>query len=420
MAHFMFLPRRRQFITAILSAAVLSACGGGGSSAPAPTIKSVTAGDTQIVIDWVQEPGVEYWLWFKAGDTVSAGEKTASYRLAITAPYILTGLTNDTKYAITINGRTNGGPGGPGSVVQTATPRAAGSVWLSGGALGSGNALRGVAQGLSSSSATTYSYIAVGDNGVIYSSPAYVSTAALSWTQVRAATGTSLNAVLYALAKYVAVGDAGSVLTSTDTTTWTAATSGTTAKLNALATNSSIVVAVGANGTILHSSDGTTWTAATTVPTTSNLYGVTYSALGLWVAVGANGTLLTSSDAVTWTAVSSSTTATLKAVASMTTVNSTTSVTTYGIVAVGTGGVILSSSTGTAWSVQTQGNADLNAVAASTRFVALGDNGSIYASTDGTTWTAATSPSSNAMYGVTHANNIFTAVGAAGSSIYSY
>ncbi|MBS0346340.1 MAG: hypothetical protein JSR69_07750 [Proteobacteria bacterium] len=415
----MFLPRRRQFITAILSAAVLSACGGGGSSAPAPTIKSVTAGDTQIVIDWVQEPGVEYWLWFKAADTVSAGEKTASYRLAITAPYILTGLTNDTKYAITINGRTNGGPGGPGSVVQTATPRAAGSVWLAGGALGSSNAIRSVAYGLSSSSATTYSYVAVGDDGVIYSSPAYVSATALSWTQVRAASGTALNAALYALAKYVAVGDGGSVLTSTDTTTWAAATSGTTAKLNALATNSSIVVAVGANGTILHSSDGTTWTAATLVPTTNDLYGVTYSALGLWVAVGANGTLLTSSDGATWTAGNSGTTATLKAAASMSTVTTSGS-TTYSIVAVGAGGVILSSTTGTAWSVQTQGSADLNAAASSSRFVALGDNGAVYSSTDGTTWTAASSPNSNTMYGVIHADNIFTAVGAAGTSIYSY
>ena len=416
----MFLPRRRQFITATLSAAVLSACGGGGSSAPAPSIKSVTAGDTQIVIDWVQEPGVEYWLWFKAGDTVSAGEKTASYRLNITAPYILTGLTNGTKYAITINGRTNGGPGGPGSALQTATPRAAGSVWLAGGALGSSNAIRSVAHGLSSSSATTYSYVAVGDNGVIYNSPAYVSASVLNWTQVRAATGTALNAVLYALAKYVAVGDGGSVLTSTDTTTWTAATSGTSAKLNALATNSSIIVAVGANGTILHSGDGTTWTAATTVPTTNDLYGVTYSTMGLWVAVGANGTLLTSSDAATWTAISSGTTATLKAAASMSSVNSTTGGVTYSIVAVGNGGVIINSTTGSTWSVQTQGNANLNATASSSRFVALGDNGVVYSSTDGTTWTAATSPASNAMYGVIHADNIFTAVGAAGSSLYSY
>lgn len=416
----MFLPRRRQFITAILSAAVLSACGGGGGSAPAPSIKSVTPGDTQIVIDWVQEPGVEYWLWFKAGDTISAGEKTASYRLNVSAPYILTGLTNDTQYAITINGRTNGGPGGPGSAVQTATPRAAGSVWLAGGALGSTNALRSVAYGLSSSSATTYAYVAVGDTGVIYSSPAYVSASALSWTQVRAASGAALNAVLYALAKYVAVGDGGAVLTSTDTTTWTAATSGSSAKLNALATNSSTLVAVGANGTILHSGDGTTWTAATTVPTTNDLHGVTYSALGLWVAVGANGTLLTSSDAVTWTAVSSGTTATLKAAASMSTVNSTTGGVTYSIVAVGNGGVIVSSTTGTAWNVQTQGSANLNAVASSSRYAALGDNGAVYSSTDGTTWTAASSPNSNTMYGVIHADNIFTAVGAAGNSIYSY
>lgn len=420
----MYLHRIRLVLTGFLSAALVSACGGGsGSSAPAPTDVSVVAGDTQAVLNWTANPGVEYWLWYKAGDTVSPSEKTASFKLKVSPPYILTGLTNDTKYAFTINARTDNGPGGPGSTVVNATPALAGSNWNAGGALGTSSDFRSVAYGLTTSSATTYSYVAVGNAGALSKSPAYTSTGALVWTPV-STTGTTLdgvalNGVLYALSKYIVVGAGGKVAHSTDISAWTAATSGTASDLNAIATNGSFVVAVGAGGTIIHSADGITWTAATSVPTTENLNGVAYSTKGVWVAVGANGTLLSSTDGSTWTTRTSGTTANLKSVSAI--ASTTNSVTTYTIVAAGANGTLLTNTDfGVTWTAQTLGTSDLNAVFASTRFVAVGAGGAIYSSNDAVTWTLRSSPASTTMYGLIHAGNIYTAVGAAGSSIYSY
>ena len=74
---------------------------------------------------------------------------------------------------------------------------------------------------------------------------------------------------------FVAVGDNGTILTSSDGTTWTSRTSGTTEYLRGGAYGNSTLVVVGASGTILTSSDGTTWTSRTSG--TSNLLGnVTY------------------------------------------------------------------------------------------------------------------------------------------------
>lgn len=420
----MYLHRIRLVLTGFLSAALISACGGGsGSSAPPPTDVSVEAGDTQVVLNWTAKAGIEYWLWYKTGASVTAGEKTASFKLKVSPPYILTGLTNDTQYAFTINARTDNGPGGAGSTLATATPRLGGSSWNAGTTTLGAADFHSVAYGLTTSSATTYSYVAVGNAGALSKSPAYTSTDPLAWTPV-SLTGTTLdgvalNGVVYALSKYMVVGAGGKVAHSTDISTWTAATSGTTSNLNAIATNGSIVVAVGAGGTIIHSGDGITWTAATSVPTTENLNGVAYSTKGVWVAVGANGTLLSSTDGSTWTTRSSGTTANLKSVSAI--ASTTNSVTTYTIVAAGANGTVLTNTDfGVTWTAQTLGTSDLNAVVASTRFVAVGADGAIYSSNDAVTWTLRSSPASATMYGLIHAGNIYTAVGAAGSSIYSY
>ena len=68
---------------------------------------------------------------------------------------------------------------------------------------------------------------------------------------------------------FVAVGDNGKILTSSDGTTWTSRTSGTTEYLRGGAYGNSTLVVVGSSGTILTSSDGTTWTSRTSG--TSNL-----------------------------------------------------------------------------------------------------------------------------------------------------
>lgn len=427
----MFLPQRRLILAATLTA-LLTACGGGGSSAPAPSNFTVVAGENQAFINWTAEAGVDYWLWFKAGTSVSPGEKTASYRLKVSPPYVLTGLTDATQYAFTVNARKDGGEGGPGATVQTATTRLAGSTWYTGGTLGAGKTLRSVAYGLTASGASTYSYVAVGDDGAIFRTPDtttgrnYVSSEPLSWitpTGTLVDSSIHLKGVVYAssIAKYVAVGSNGTAAYSADINTWTTVpgnATGTTQTLNAIATNGSTVVAVGDNGALRYSNDGITWNATTVSPAiTANLRGVAYSTKGVWVAVGSGGTVLTSTDAVNWTATTQS--GDLTAVAAVATTSN--SVTTYTFVAVGADGTVLTSNDASTWtSTVLAGN--LTAVSAASRLVALGTNGTIYTrEITGTTWTAQTSPlAGSTLYGLINAQSIYTAVGAGSASIYAY
>ena len=60
--------------------------------------------------------------------------------------------------------------------------------------------------------------------------------------------------------KFVAVGESGTVLTSSDGTSWTSRTSGTTNDLNGVPYGNSTFLTVDFSGTILISSDGTSWT----------------------------------------------------------------------------------------------------------------------------------------------------------------
>lgn len=72
--------------------------------------------------------------------------------------------------------------------------------------------------------------------------------------------------------------------------------------LSSVCENGKRVVAVGENGTIKTSSDGKTWAACST-GTTLGLRSVAYSdeiSGGLFAAVGYSGALLTSSDGITW------------------------------------------------------------------------------------------------------------------------
>lgn len=113
----------------------------------------------------------------------------------------------------------------------------------------------------------------------------------------------------------VAVGSNGTILRNTYTkasqqatgTGWVQKNSGIITNLNAVRSNWSSFtdtatqwVAVGDMGVILYSSDGNTWSQAVS-PTTQQLLGVTYGN-GRWVAVGALSTIVYSSDGINWTA----------------------------------------------------------------------------------------------------------------------
>ena len=103
--------------------------------------------------------------------------------------------------------------------------------------------------------------------------------------------------------RWVVVGYNGTILTSTDGETWTAVvddkgtpadtsddTNWTTNHLDNVAYGNNTWVAVGNAGTILTSTDGQTWEAQRS-GTSANLLGIHYDLV--WVATGDNGTILT-------------------------------------------------------------------------------------------------------------------------------
>lgn len=404
LSHFaMSLHALRPKLAALLASLTLAACGGGGSSAPAPTDVVVDPGDGQVTVKWTATPGVEYWMAYAAASSVSTDSgnphiwaRNSDGSVSLISPYVLTGLTNGTTYSFSINGRTDSGPGGAGSPSIAVTPRPGGSTWTMGStAMGSG-ALRSVAYSrIASISGTstiyTPTYLAVGDANALYKS-----NDGKSWTQINGATGDFRSgAYLNTTVGFVVVGGGGVVYYSTDLASWNAGSSGTSQTFNAVASNGAVVVAVGDSGTIRYSSDGATWTAASSVPTTQALYGVSYSSAGLWLAVGANGTLLTSSDGSTWTDKSSATgtTQTLRSVAS-TLLTSVTAVTSgvYSYAIVGDAGTVLTSTDGVAWKAASSvTTANLTAlVGSASQFLAVGSGGAVITSADGATWTART------------------------------
>jgi len=98
---------------------------------------------------------------------------------------------------------------------------------------------------------------------------------------------------------FVAVGNSGTLLTSSDGITWTSRTSGTTKSLNGITYANNTFITVGGSGTIMTSSDGTSWTPKTS-GTTKSLNGITYANSKFIVVSGdwdANtGTIMNSAD----------------------------------------------------------------------------------------------------------------------------
>ena len=100
-------------------------------------------------------------------------------------------------------------------------------------------------------------------------------------------TGNDLAAVTYGNGIFVAVGGAGTILTSPDGVTWTQRVSGDYTLLNAVTHGNGTFIAVGENGTILTSQDGVTWTKISS-EIESSIRGVSFGN-NIFVAVGGNG-----------------------------------------------------------------------------------------------------------------------------------
>jgi hypothetical protein len=139
---------------------------------------------------------------------------------------------------------------------------------------------------------------AVGDDGSVYTS-----TNATAWTAQTMPDATfDAESVTYGLGLFVAVGAGASndeIATSPDGVTWTARTLAAGAVLNSVSFADGLFVAVGLSGVILTSHDGVTWTARTS-PLSVIWRMVRYFAReALWVVAGGNSVIV-SLDGVTW------------------------------------------------------------------------------------------------------------------------
>ena len=413
----------RAFLLVLTSALLLAACGGSSTpSTPAPPIGglSVVAGDSQVTVSWKETPGVEYWI-FAAPNTPNLSLNNwlatsgSTYRLKVTSPYVVTGLTNGTPYSFFMTGRTNNGPGGDATPTVAATPRLAGSEWTSSSTLSTGTPT-GLTYGSYldvASNSVLYTYVAVGNGGKMFRA-ADLNT----WTTITPVVNVNLHAAEYSFAKFIAVGAGGTILYSSDSKIWTQSTKITTQNLNAIASNGSLAIAVGDNGAIVTSKNALTWTVATSVPTTSNLHGIAYTNSGNWLAVGAGGTIMTSGDGLTWTAQKSGSSDDLKGVGSMT--NFTNNVTSYQFIVVGANGTILSSPDAVSWTAQgANTKANFNALSTTNQFLAVGTGGTVVTSLDGTTWKPQASQTTANLTHLLRAQNMYIAVSNLGGLIYS-
>lgn len=161
-------------------------------------------------------------------------------------------------------------------------------------------------------------------------------------------------------------------------------------------------VAVGNGGTVIRTTNGYALSRRLS-NTSADLADVAFGN-GQWLAVGANGTIISSPDASVFSLRNSGTAISLNSV-------------TFGMglfVAVGQSGLILTSTNGQNWSGQGTDDAqDLLAVAyGDGTFVATGNNGIVHASTNGVDWSSATVPGVDALTSVGFANGLFFAIGA--------
>lgn len=103
-------------------------------------------------------------------------------------------------------------------------------------------------------------------------------------------------------ARFVAVGEGGTIASSLDGVDWTVESSGVTANLSGVAAGPAIIVAVGRRGAILSSRDGVHWTERTS-GTSADLSYVTFTGTK-FVAVGGSWELgavtLESRDGTSW------------------------------------------------------------------------------------------------------------------------
>ena len=195
--------------------------------------------------------------------------------------------------------------GSDGSVASSTD----GFTWTANAKIPAAGGMNGIAFGFVGG--VTGTYVAVGDGGQIFTSADLV-----TWTQVVVPGLTSdLKSAALVANNYVVTGSGGTLLTSSnpaDATSWTALASNTPNTLRAVIfsplTPVIHYVAVGDAGTIVTSPDGVAWTPVTLAsPIAQNLLSVTVGgASGSRIlTVGQGGAVVFSDDGVSWSTAAS-------------------------------------------------------------------------------------------------------------------
>jgi hypothetical protein len=119
-----------------------------------------------------------------------------------------------------------------------------------------------------------------------------------SWITRRQSEGPSLHGITWTGSRFVAVGDSGSIVTSTDGISWNTAATQPQRTWRGVTWTGQQVIAVGDSGSIARSPDGLTWTVGNT-GVSAGLRAVTTNQT-MVVAVGTGGTILVSVNGVDW------------------------------------------------------------------------------------------------------------------------
>ena len=143
-------------------------------------------------------------------------------------------------------------------------------------------------------------FVAVGDNGLIVTSPD-----GFSWTAVENSTFDNLRIsnVVFGNGMFVAVGDNGKISFSPDGFNWTAVTNSTfgNSRINDIAYGNGLFVAVGNDNKIVLSSNGIVWRPESNSPFNINdgIYDIVFGNDKFVISSGRR--LAVSSDAINWT-----------------------------------------------------------------------------------------------------------------------
>ncbi|MGA7749919.1 MAG: hypothetical protein WCA63_07195 [Gallionella sp.] len=444
-----------------IAAALLSGCFDNGSTSSPPAGFTATPGDGRVMLTWIPDPSVEYWIFTATDPSLTAFNWTslanAHAYIDTATPFYMCGLLtstagsiNWTPYYFAANGRSSNGPGGASSPTIIETPYNASTYWHA-GSVGSSTDLYGVgyASLTTCSNNTTSaagSFAAVGSSGAIFTS-----TDGVTWTtptsvpsglpDLYAVTGyaANLNNPTTPGIVWIAVGAGGASIYSYDGITWYngGALNTNTNSLRSITHSGSTFIAVGDTGTILSASapgitlSGISWTTQNS-GSSSNLYGVSHG--NFYTAVGEYGTILTSLTGAsnTWTAQTPATSETLRQVATNGNIT----------VAVGDNGTIVTSTDGgVQWIAQyLQGSVTPNLVSVTAesqvvadaltdpalgyvpyaQFVALDSSGNAYTSVNGVNWSGPVTTGISSPNALVSSGFGYVAAGNAGTTAYAF